>query len=362
MRVVVILRAALALAAVCVLGGALPPRTRAAAESAPAVTQPAQTPPPGQSTGAAPLELRKGDRIVLLGNTLAERQQHFNHFETLLMVRLPELRLSVRNLGWSGDTITLQPRPLNFGDATLHLAEQRADVVIAFFGLNESFDGEAGLSQFESDLDTYLRTHATARYNGLSPPRVALVSPMAHESLPHLTQVDVAGRNRELARYTEAMRRTASRRGIVFADLFTPTLEAMGRGQRLTINGIHVSETGDRVVAHLLMDALGLSAGDVRQATARQVRDLERLRELIRVKNEEFFRRWRPLNAEYVVGRRVEPFGSVSFPPEMRQLDRRVADLDGQIWRCARGFRGVRYPEAGAAAGLRGAVATARQD
>ena len=40
--------------------------------------------------------------------------QYFNHFETQLMTRHPDLQLSVRNLGWSGDTLTLQPRPLNF--------------------------------------------------------------------------------------------------------------------------------------------------------------------------------------------------------------------------------------------------------
>ena len=62
------------------------------------------------------LELRAGDRIVLVGNTLAERMQLFNHFETLLMTQFPERRLVMRNMGWSGDTITLQPRPLNFGD------------------------------------------------------------------------------------------------------------------------------------------------------------------------------------------------------------------------------------------------------
>ena len=296
-----------------------------------------------------PLTLRQGDRIILLGNTLAERQQHFNHFETLLMTRFPELQLVVRNMGWSGDTITLQPRPLNFGDAAYHLAEQRADVIIAFFGLNESFDGPEGLSHFEADLDVYLRTHLDARYNGRTPPRLALVSPIAHEHLPHLQRVDAAARNRELARYTEAMRRVAAKRGVTFVDLHTPTLRAMGNGRRLTINGIHVTELGDRVVADLLVDGLGFSAGDMRPGTAAQVRQLDELRELIRLKNEQFFRRWRPLNAEYVVGRRVEPFGSVSFPPEMRALDRRVQDLERQAWRRARGLKGIRYPDVDAA-------------
>jgi len=38
-----------------------------------------------------PLELRKGDHIVFLGNTMAERLQQFNYFETMLMARFPDL-------------------------------------------------------------------------------------------------------------------------------------------------------------------------------------------------------------------------------------------------------------------------------
>jgi lysophospholipase L1-like esterase len=300
-------------------------------------------------TGHRGLELRHGDRVVLLGNTLAERQQHFNHFETLLMTRFSELRLVVRNLGWSGDTLTLQPRPLNFGDAPYHLSQQRTDVIIAFFGLNESFDGDAGLPRFDADLDAYLRTHLAAAYNGRTPPRMALVSPLAHEHLPHLAQVDADGRNRELARYTAAMQRAADRHGVAFVDLFTPTHALMAQGARLTMNGIHVNEPGDRVVADLLMDGLGFG-GPLRPATAAQARRLEALREHIRLKNEEFFRRWRPLNAEYVVGRRVEPFGSVNFPSEMRTLDARIEELDRQVWRRARGLKGLRYPAASATA------------
>ena len=98
------------------------------------------------------------------------------------------------------------------------------------------------------------------------------------------------------------------------------------------------------------MDGLGFTAGEMRPGSAAQVPHLEELREQIRLKNEEFFRRWRPLNAEYVVGRRVEPFGSVSFPPEMRALDERVQDLERQVWRRARGLKGIRYPHAASAA------------
>ena len=301
--------------------------------------------PCGVSAQSRPLALEPRDRIVLLGNTLAERMQLFNHFETLLATRFPDLQLTVRNLGWSGDTVALQPRPLNFGTTPTHLYRQKADVILAFFGLNESFDGEAGLGKFEQDLNAYLRANLAAQYNGTSAPRLVLVSPIAHERLARLPRVDVNARNRELARYTEAMGRISGQQGVPFVDLFTPTLALMAQGSpAMTINGIHLNEDGDRIVAQLLMTALGFDKS-LRPSTDAGVRRLEGLREVIREKNQQFFYRWRPVNAEYVVGRRVEPFGSVNFPGEMKQLDEMVAARDRRIWQRAQALRGLGYPQ-----------------
>jgi lysophospholipase L1-like esterase len=295
----------------------------------------------GQSV---PLELRTGDRIILLGNTLAERMQIFNHFETLLMTRFPELELVVRNLGWSADTITLQPRPLNFGDARTHLHEQSADVIFAFFGSNESFEGQTGLPRFEDDLDEYLKSHLRMRYNGRTAPRLVLVSPIAHERLPRLPHVDAEVRNRDLSLYTEAIRRAAARNRIAFVDLFTRTGRAMEDAiAPLTINGVHLNSAGDRIVAGLLMDALGFGLQEMRVANGAELERLEALRETIRDKNQQFFYRWRPVNAEYIVGRRVEPFGSVNFPAEMKQLEEMVVERDRLIWAQARPLQGLRF-------------------
>src|SRR5262245_57862453 len=49
-------------------------------------------------------ELRDGDRVVLLGDTLIEREQHFGFIELMLTTRFPERNITFRNLGWSGDT------------------------------------------------------------------------------------------------------------------------------------------------------------------------------------------------------------------------------------------------------------------
>src|SRR5690606_29318428 len=62
------------------------------------------------------LPLKKHDRIVLIGNTLAERMIYFNGLETEIYRRHPELDLVIRNLGWSADELTLRPRSKDFQD------------------------------------------------------------------------------------------------------------------------------------------------------------------------------------------------------------------------------------------------------
>lgn len=292
------------------------------------------------------VEFRTGDRVVLVGSTLCERMQLFNHFETLLMVRYSDLNLTVRNLCWSADTPALQPRPLNFGDAPTHLYRQKPDVILAFFGQSESFEGEAGIAQFEQDLATWIRANAAAKYNGASPPRIVVISPIAHQALARLPRIDVVARNRELARYTEAMRKVTAGAGIGFIDLHTPSAALMAAVRDdLTVNGVHVNEEGDRQVARLLGDVFPgqdrVGRAEPREPRPGDLKRLEVLRDVIREKNRQFFLRFRPVNAEYVVGRRVEPFGSQNFPAEMKQLDATVAELDTHIHALARQLRNV---------------------
>ena len=49
-------------------------------------------------------ELRDGDRVVFLGDTLIEREQSYGYIEFLLTTEYPERNVTFRNLGWSADT------------------------------------------------------------------------------------------------------------------------------------------------------------------------------------------------------------------------------------------------------------------
>ena len=100
---------------------------------------------------AGNLELRKGDHISLIGNTLADRMQHDGWLETYLQSRFPRHELVIRNLGFSGDEIPLplRLRSAGFGSPDQWLTRTKTDVVFAFFGYNESFKGKDGLPKFK---------------------------------------------------------------------------------------------------------------------------------------------------------------------------------------------------------------------
>ena len=155
------------------------------------------------------LELRKGDHIAVIGNTLADRMQHFGHLEATLHYHFPEHDLVVRDLGFSGDTLTERPRSDNFGTQDEWLTKVEADVIIAFFGYNESYASDAGLPQFRKDLETFIDHTLSQKYNGESAPRLVLCSPIAFEDLkwPHLP--DGKQQNANLELYTTAMAEVA---------------------------------------------------------------------------------------------------------------------------------------------------------
>lgn len=287
---------------------------------------------------AEKLQLEKGDRICLIGNSLAERMQYFGHFETLLHARFPQHELVVRNLGWSADELTLRPRSLNFGSPDDHLTRQQTDVVLALFGFNESFAGAAGLPKFKTDLAAFIEHTQAQNYNGKSAPRLALISPIAAENLGDKNLPDGTQTNKNLQLYAAAMAEVAGEHGVPFVDLFTPTLDLMAQAkQKLTFNGIHLTDDGDRQVAPVLDEAL-FGAPEGRD------RATEQLRAEVNGKNLQFFYRYRAVNGYYIYGDRSKlDFGkpalsnAIVMANERNKLDDMCAVRDRRIWTVAQG-------------------------
>ncbi|MFM2165938.1 MAG: hypothetical protein RIS79_309, partial [Verrucomicrobiota bacterium] len=259
-----------------------------------------------------PLELKPGTRIALIGNSLFDRMRDDGQFEALMHQRFAGEKLVFRNLSWSADEVALRPRPDGFGDLNQHLTEQKADVILAAFGFNESFKGEKGLAEFETLLKAFLIELKSHRYNGSAEPKIVLVSPTAAEK-PH------EHLNAQIKLYTDAMKKVAATEKVAFADVFTDSTPK-------TTNGVHLNREGYAAFAERLYNQLT-------QETPPKLN--EAVRAAVVEKEDKFFQHYRPLNYYYIKGGRMEPYGVVNFPGELKKLLQMTETRDQAIWATA---------------------------
>ncbi|MCO6455293.1 MAG: HEAT repeat domain-containing protein [Pirellulaceae bacterium] len=293
---------------------------------------------------AARLRLESHDRICVIGNALAERMQHDGWLETLLQHHFPQQQLVVRNLGFGGDELELRLRSPGFGSPDEHLERIGADVVLAFFGYNESFAGQAGEQAFRRQLDEFVTRTLAQRYNGRSAPRLVLVTPNACEdhSDPHLP--DPRRLNGNLQRYARIMSDVAATHRIPLVELFHATQAAYASStRRLTINGIHLNSEGNRVAAELIVRGL---FPDLPAVDARSPR-LQALRAAVQDKNFHWFQRHRTVDGYSIYGGRSYLRFSDGrtnrevLQREMEVLDQMTANRDRRIWSLAQGRSGT---------------------
>ncbi len=183
--------------------------------------------------GSETIDLEPGARVVLMGNGLGSRMVHYGHFETGLQLAFPDHRLVIRNMCDEGNTPSFRPHSgranqLGFPGAEAFfgpyaddniaegighfeteeewLERLAPDVLIAFFGFNESFQGLEGLANYRAELDAFLKHTLAQTYNGEAAPRLALVSPTAFEDrTAPLSVPDGKRENANLAAYTAGM-------------------------------------------------------------------------------------------------------------------------------------------------------------
>ena len=196
-------------------------------------------------------ELKDGDRVVLVGDTLIERDQRYGYLETLLSIANPDKSLVFRNLGWSGDTVAgvsrsgFDPPAAGFEQLRQQILAVKPTVVVVGYGMADSFEGKAGLSAFEHGMNRLLDVIATTKA------RIVLLSPIAHFNMsPPLP--DPTKHNRDLELYGDVIKKVAKLRSAPFVDLFgdftlmysVPREDQPKPYMPLTTNGIHLTEDG----------------------------------------------------------------------------------------------------------------------
>jgi putative heme-binding domain-containing protein len=289
---------------------------------------------------AGKLSVPRGAHISFIGNTLPDRMQHDGWLEALLQSRFAGQDLVIRNLGFSGDELTLRLRSENFGSPDKWLTDTKTDVVFAFFGYNESFAGEAGLDKFKKDLADFIDHTRGQRYNGKSAPQLVLFSPIAHETPRDRNLPDPSLNNRRLELYTNAMEDVARAKGVPFVDLLRPSRDLFAKSNEpLTINGVHLNEQGNRLLAAIMEQGLFPDG----PAIKRDAKALEKLRQAVLDKNFHWFNRYRTVDGYSIYGGRAGltfvdgQTNRVVAQREMEVLDVMTANRDKHIWSVAQG-------------------------
>ena len=295
--------------------------------------------------GEASFQFEPNEHVAIIGNALADRMQHHGWLETYIVAKYPNHNLVFRNLAVSGDEVVTRHRSENFGSPDEWLTKVKADVIFAFFGFNESFKGDAGLAKFKQDLDKFLKDTKGKNYSGKGSPRIVLFSPIANERLKDPNQPDPTANNLNLQKYTLAMGETAKANDVMFVELFSLAqqlyAEVAKSGQAMTINTIHLSESGEKIMSQSIFEKLF----NEKVPSSK----IEKLRAAVNEKNTEWHARYRTVDGYNVYGGRSQ----LEFPTagkgsakiknydvmqdEMSQRDVKTANRDKRVWAVAKG-------------------------
>ncbi|MCB9952377.1 MAG: ThuA domain-containing protein [Planctomycetaceae bacterium] len=283
----------------------------------------------------APFALQKGDVVAILGNGLPDRMQHDGWMETLLQSQLVDQQVAFRNMSTSGDRPNNYPRSSGQMSMTAYLRHVKPTVVFGFFGYNESFDAKP--DEFKQQLLEFVKRTRGAKPNGKDFPRIVLFSPIAHEDTRNPNVPNGRAHNSRLASYTAATAAAAEEAGVAFVDLYHPSLELFKQSkQPLTINGIHLTEEGNRQLAEVIATAL---LGKPVTTSA----SLEPLRQAVLDKNLHWWNRYRASDGNDIWGGRStlafvdNQTNAAVLQPELAMLDTMTANRDMVVWAKAAG-------------------------
>jgi lysophospholipase L1-like esterase len=293
---------------------------------APAASAQSDAAPPPRS-----FTFKDGDRLVLIGNTVFEREQRYGAFEPRLGLALGDTKVSVRNLAWSADTVFGHARsyfgPPEEGLQRLagHIEMLKPTVAMLCYGSELAFERLSGLPDFLTGYRGLIEI-VRAKSPGV---RIIIVAPPPLETLrPPLP--DLEAENKNLSSLRDALHTFAIAQNAYFIDAF----ELMGGlpkrsgpvSKPLTENGVHYTREGYEKLAAKLLEGLGL------RVPAAPAPALENLRRAVIAKDTLFFNRWRPHNETYLFGFRKHEQGQNAkeipmFDPLIAQGDETIQKL-----------------------------------
>lgn len=299
------------------------------------------------------LDVEKGMHVSLIGGNLCSRMMNYGYFETEIHARHPEKEIYIRNFCDGGDTPAFRAHSgrntpwafdgaENFQDRLQKnshsqghfdypdawLEKHKTDVLLAFFGSAESFDGVDALPMYKEELRAFIHHTNAQKYNGKSAPKLILISPTAFEDLSYKYDLPT-GQNQNLELYVNAMEEVAQEMGIPFINSFEVSQSWFNPGYQFSIDGLQLNDLGYKTFSSWLVDKLFGGINSLNDE------DYSKLKEMVLEKNWYWHNDYKIPNGVHVFGRRHEPFGPDNYPDELIKVRQLTSIRDTLVWRTA---------------------------
>lgn len=220
---------------------------------------------PVQVPAISRLILEKGDRLAICGDSITEQKMYSRLIEDYLTMCVPQLKISVRQYGWSGEKVPGFLRRMTNDCLRFH-----PTIATTCYGMND-FE----YRPYEDRLGDFYETNTIKMVDAFKEHhvRVILGSPGCVSKVPHWVKspvFTVDELNLSLCRFRNLDIAVAAREHVGFADVFWPMLKGNYEGTQKYgpdygipgNDGVHPFWAGHVIMAYAFLHAMGLN-GDI---------------------------------------------------------------------------------------------------
>lgn len=211
------------------------------------------------------LLLKKGDRLAILGDSITEQKRYSVIVETYLTGCLPELEITARQFGWSGEQASgfikrMENDVLRF----------QPTIATSCYGMNDF-----RYVPFDQKIADDYRKNQTTIVDAFKKAgaRFVVGSPGIIDSVPHWVKTASGTKqdlNLSLSKFRNVALEVAKTENVAFADVYRPMLVANQVAQKkyggtfmvAGKDGVHPLWTGHLIMAYAFLKGLGVD-GDI---------------------------------------------------------------------------------------------------
>jgi lysophospholipase L1-like esterase len=212
------------------------------------------------STASAELALKPDDYIAIIGDSITEQKLYSLYMEDYLLMCQPTSNLRTTQFGWGGETAP------GFSNRMANdMLRFHPTVATTCFGMNDG--GYSPMDPAKADRYRQGQTSIVEQFKKGGVRTIVVGSPGCVDADTFRSQDPAAAAmyNKTLSEERDIAREVAASQGVLFADVYTPMIEAMTKakakyGKTYHVgggDGVHPAQNGHLIMAYAFLKGLG---------------------------------------------------------------------------------------------------------